>query len=147
MIQAPTPQQYALVAQLLQQQTGQPEQVPQGFVLPRPAGQFPISEGEQPGFVRQAPAPVDPGMANNPHVDGGYNWGTRSFMPHGGHPIGIPDQPGPFLQHAKALTAATRSGLHSHQQALIQKFMAAAQANVQKFLATAQANAAKGVRK
>lgn len=120
MIAQPTPQQYALVAQLLQRHTQQNPNV--------------LQQGGS--FYSQNPSPT---------ATGDWDYGPMTHLPTVvtpgyGRPSGptvMEDaQPGPFLQHAQALTAATRSNLQSHQQALIQRFMK-----------NAQAQAARGVRK
>jgi hypothetical protein len=150
MITPPTPQQYALVAQMLQAHTQRPAPGAGGGRY-LPAVQDPNAQGDwsynQPwipvpstGYAMRsghgyggatntvaptASVPVDPGFdynnwgATEPHaapaapVDPGFDYNNwKNTEPHS-----------VFGAMRQALPAATRSGLHSHQQALIQRFM------------------------
>jgi hypothetical protein len=137
MVIYPSPVQHALVAQMLQQAVGQnpnvlqqggrvlpevpdpnapgdwsysqpwvnlPTVVTPGYALPRTGGNAIMEDAPN-----QPPAPTSEPLSR---PDGGYNWGTRSF-PHASV----------FGSMRAALPAATRSNIHSHQQALIARFM------------------------
>jgi hypothetical protein len=127
MIQVPTPQQHALVAQMLQGALG--TQQPNPYVLQQ-GGQYydttpNIGAPDDWGFnaMRTLPTVVRQGYGHlaSPTIMEDAPQQIQAARP---PRIGIPDRPASvFGKMRQSLPAATRSALQSHQQALIERFM------------------------
>ena len=117
-----TPQQYALVAQMLQQSIPQMSQNRPGRFATRP-----MPDEVYPGFTSFHETPQMPFRETPQIPPPGVDFGSLVGQVRGSAAPALAEPGTVFGRMRQALPAATRSNLQSHRQALVTRFMHNAQ--------------------